>query len=144
MVRKTKAFKRVLGGLIFSVGLICTGVNAMELSFEIGDRSFKQSFPDSEATERLAEVLPVTLSFEDYGSTERIAYLPQKLNVSSNVSHNPQRGDLTYYVPWGNLAVFVKDFRHSQGLMYIGSLDEELLQAIKSSGEQQVTIKVVP
>lgn len=136
--------KRLIGSVLaLSAGLVFTmEASAMQVGFKINDRTYVQELPDSEAAQSFAAALPVTLTFEDYAATERIAYLPQKLKVSSNVSHTPKRRDITYYVPWGNLAIFTKDFRHSSGLMYIGTLDEEVLKAIEESGDSPVTISV--
>jgi hypothetical protein len=33
------------------------------------------------------------------------------------------RGDITYYAPWGNLALFYRDFPYSNGLIRLGTLD---------------------
>lgn len=32
-------------------------------------------------------------------------------------------GDITYYSPWGNLALFYRDFGHASGLVRLGRLD---------------------
>lgn len=85
---------------------------------------------------RLTERMPLEVAFEDYGSTERIAYLKEKLDVTGAPdSCTPAVGDLTYYAPWGNLAVFVKPFRHSEGLVPLGKLSPEALEAVKRSGD---------
>ena len=81
--------------------------------------------------------------FEDYGSHERVAYLKDKLYIPDSVSCNPVRGDFTYYVPWGNIAVFTKDFRTSQSLYRFGKLSEELLEAIANRGQETVTISLI-
>lgn len=53
----------------------------------------------------------------------------------------PETGDITYYIPWGNLAVFVKPFRESSGLMPLGHLTQEALDAIKASGNAKVVFR---
>jgi len=32
-------------------------------------------------------------------------------------------GEITYYAPWGNLAIFRKDFGYSEGLIRLGKFD---------------------
>lgn len=60
------------------------------------------------AARRLTERMPLEVTFEDYGSTERIAYLKGKLDISGAPdSCTPVAGDIAYYAPWGNLAVAV-------------------------------------
>lgn len=68
-----------------------------------------------------AALLPLTLQLSDFQQTERIAYLPRKLDSSGapDASH-PKAGDLAYYAPWGNLALFHRDGSRSPGLIILG------------------------
>ena len=69
--------------------------------------------------------LPATLKFEDYNSTEKISYLPTKLSGRGDPEgFIPKRGDISYYMPWGNLAIFYRDFRYSRGLIKLGILND--------------------
>lgn len=95
------------------------------------------------AARRLTERMPLEVTFEDYGSTERIAYLKGKLDISGAPdSCTPVAGDIAYYAPWGNLAVFVKSFRHSEGLVPLGKLSPEALEAVKRSGDTVLRFEV--
>ena len=95
------------------------------------------------AARRLTERMPLEVTFEDYGSTERIAYLKGKLDISGAPdSCTPVAGDIAYYAPWGNLAVFVKHFRHSEGLVPLGKLSPEALEAVKRSGDTVLRFEV--
>ena len=98
----------------------------------------------NDAAKDFAAKLPLKLKFEDFGSTERISYLPKSLNLgSASRSCDPQKGDITYYIPWGNLAVFVRDFRPSDNLVPLGKLSPEALKAIQESGSKDVEISLV-
>ncbi len=45
-------------------------------------------------------MLPLTLPFEDYAETEKIAYLPGKLTTQTAPEGiDPQVGDIAYYAP---------------------------------------------
>jgi len=80
--------------------------------------------------------LPMTLTFEDYNSTEKISYLPETLTTENAPdSFTPVAGDVALYAPWGNLSVFYKDFRDSHGLVSIGHIDEgiEIFSEINGS-----------
>lgn len=69
--------------------------------------------------------LPITLKFEDYNSTEKISYLPEKISGEGEPEgFTPKRGDISYYMPWGNLAIFYRDFRYSRSLIKIGFLND--------------------
>ena len=78
---------------------------------------------DNDAARNFYAMLPLKLSFEDFNSTEKIATLPQKLSLgSSPTSCDPEKGSFTYYIPWGNIAVFYRDFRPSRNLVPLGSV----------------------
>lgn len=69
---------------------------------------------------------PLTVNMEDFHQTERIAYPPRKLDTSDAPdAATPTAGDLAYYSPWGNLALFYRDGPHSPGLVILGRLDDD-------------------
>lgn len=37
---------------------------------------------------------------------------------------NPSIGDLMYYEPWGNVAIFYEDFEYAGGLIPLGHIDD--------------------
>ena len=75
------------------------------------------------ASQDFLSLLPLTLTFEDYNGTEKISYLPRKLNTQGSPSRcKPSVGTFAYYAPWGNLAIFYHDFRQSNGLVPLGRI----------------------
>ena len=126
-----------------SLSLTSGEAMAHKLNFAFANGNYQVEIDENSNNAKLIAALPLTLTFEDYGSHERIAYLEGKLDIPVSVSCNPVRGDFTYYVPWGNIAVFTKDFRTSQSLYRFGKLSEELLDAIANSGQETVTISVI-
>ena len=84
--------------------------------------------------------LPATLKFEDYNSTEKISYLPTKLSGQGEPEgFTPKRGDISYYMPWGNLAIFYRDFRYSRSLIKIGTLNDiDKLASMRGSFEVKI------
>ncbi|MBN1971717.1 MAG: hypothetical protein JXR48_13665 [Candidatus Delongbacteria bacterium] len=61
---------------------------------------------------------------KDYAGTEKISDLPKKLNAKESPSgYDPKIGDLTYYSPWGNIAIFYKDFGYAAGLIHLGEIE---------------------
>ena len=110
------------------------GTNAMSetIQMKIGEAAYPIELLENDAARSLSSRLPLALQFEDFGSTERIAYLNPKLSVgSSPMRTTPQTGDLAYYMPWGNLAAFVKPFRESEGLVPLGKIPPEAIRALK-------------
>jgi hypothetical protein len=54
----------------------------------------------------------------------------------------PSAGDLAYYSPWGNLAIFYEDFRYSAHLVRPGRIDSGV-EALKRPGCLRVTLEPV-
>lgn len=79
----------------------------------------------SASAESLWAMLPVTVDFEDFNGTERIAYTDEKISTEgAPASYTPNAGDITLYAPWGNIAVFYRPFRESRGLVPLGHFVE--------------------
>ena len=99
---------------------------------------------DSKATTEFVAMLPITLQFRDYNSTEKVSDLPRKLSTSgSPAGFDPSVGDLAYYAPWGNLAIFYRDFGYSNSLVLLGRLEAGIEILAAKKGEFSVHIKVV-
>jgi hypothetical protein len=99
---------------------------------------------DNPTSKDFLSLLPLTLTFEDYAGTEKISYPANKLSTEEAPSGiDPTVGDFTYYAPWGNLAIFYKDFGYSNGLIKLGEIESgvETFQDINS--DFTVTIEKV-
>ena len=89
-----------------------------------GETVLEATLEDTASARDFASVLPLELELEDYASTEKIAYLPRKLSLEcAPAGVTPRAGDLCYYAPWGNMALFYRDFAYSPGLVRLGALD---------------------
>lgn len=79
---------------------------------------------NSKAGDDFLSLLPLSVKAEDFNSTEKIFYLSKKLNTQNEPDGiNPKAGDITYYAPWGNIAIFYRDFRYSNNLIYLGRFE---------------------
>ena len=117
--------------------LMSGNVMAQNIQIKVDGKAYAGGLNGNDAAKDFAAKLPL-------GSTERISYLPKSLNLgSASRSCDPQKGDITYYIPWGNLAVFVRDFRPSDNLVPLGKLSPEALKAIQESGSKDVEISLV-
>jgi hypothetical protein len=99
---------------------------------------------DDNATSRdFASLLPLTLPLDDYNGTEKISDLPKKLSTRGvPEGMTPVAGDIAYYAPWGNLAIFYKDFSYSRGLVKLGAF-EAGAGALERSGNLRVSIRPI-
>ncbi|MDU1910707.1 cyclophilin-like fold protein [Fusobacterium sp.] len=129
------SLKIILTGLIILFSIKAYS-SERKIKFSFNDKEIIVALEDNRAAESLLKQLPLTLRFEDYSNTEKISYLPEKLDVSQAPdSCTPHTGDLTYYSPWGNLAFFYKDFGYSKGLILLGKIEsgmEELKELDKA------------
>lgn len=79
---------------------------------------------DTKAAQEFAAMLPLTLRLEDYNGTEKISDLARKLTrEGAPAGFDPSAGDIAFYAPWGNLALFYRDFRYSEGLLPLGRIE---------------------
>ena len=87
-------------------------------------------------------LLPLEVTLEDHAGTEKITYLPRKLSIAGAPDGvTPVAGDLAYYAPWGNLAIFYRDFRYSPGLIRLGRITSPL-EALRFNGKAQARIAI--
>ena len=99
---------------------------------------------DNSAANELYEMLPLKLTFEDYNQTEKISYLPESLSAEGMPnSFDPDVGDFCYYVPWGNLSLFYKDFRNSTSLISLGHVDSGIETIAGITDDFTVTLEAI-
>ena len=99
---------------------------------------------ESQASREFLEMLPLTLTFEDFNNTEKIATLPDELSTEGLPSgYTPEVGDFSYYAPWSNISVFYKDFRYSNSLYKLGRVESGIEILENMNGNFEVTIERV-
>ncbi len=97
---------------------------------------------DSAATRDLVEQLPLTVKLSDHARTEKIAYPPKKLSIGgAPAGYDPSVGDVTYYAPCGNLAIFYEDFGYAKGLVPLGVVESGLEDLSAIEGDRSVVIE---
>ena len=108
------------------------------------DQTFTAVLEDSEPARDFAALLPIELVLSDYNRTEKIADLPRRLSTEGAPDGiDPMVGDIAYYAPWGNLAIFYRDFGYSRGLVRLGRL-EGGVDALAKIGGAPVRIERIP
>ena len=116
---------------------------AMKISIKVGDKVITANMVNKPKSRDFVSLIPMTLTLEDYAATEKISYLPRRLSTEgAPAGSDPAVGDITYYAPWGNLAVFYKDFRYSSGLIKLGKIDSGV-EALNVPGSITVTIALI-
>ncbi len=95
--------------------------NAPRVRMSLGKEEVIVEMFDNPASREFLSMLPLTMQFDDFASTEKIANLPRKLKSQGPLGKEV-KGDFTYYAPWGNLAVFYKGFGSASGLYIMGRI----------------------
>ena len=114
----------------------------MKIKIKVGEKEVTATLNDSETARDFASLLPLTLILEDYNKTEKISDLPKRLSTNGAPSgSDPDVGDIAYYAPWGNLAIFYKDFGYSDGLIILGKIDGDM-EAFNAPGSVKATIEI--
>jgi len=115
---------------------------SMKIRLLLNDISVIATLNDNSATQDFISMLPLSLTMENYAN-ERIAYLPRKLSdKDAPAGSTPKAGDLSYYAPWGNMAIFLEDFRYSKGLLPLGKIDSGL-ELFQQNGPFAVRIELM-
>jgi hypothetical protein len=117
--------------------------DSMKIRITLEDAVITATLTDSQTTRDFVSLLPSTLTLEDYAGTEKISYLPQKLSTEdASPGSDPAIGDITYYAPWGNLAIFYRDFGYASGLVILGKMDSNV-EALDVPGPIEATIELI-
>lgn len=96
---------------------------------------------NNDTAKDLISLLPCELDFSDFNNTEKIAYPSRELNTDNAVSGvAPAAGDLTLYKPWGNVALFYKDYNYSSDLILLGKVEKGMENISALSGKVKVEV----
>ena len=113
----------------------------MKIRLALEDTVITATLTDSNTTQDFMDLLSPTATLEDYAGTEKISYLPRKLSTAgAPAGSDPSVGDIAYYAPWGNLAIFYRDAGYASGLVILGTIDSGI-EALQVPGTLQATIE---
>lgn len=108
----------------------------MKLKITVGSRTLTATLEDNPTARDFAALLPMSVDLTDYARTEKVFDLPGGKRLSTQdapAGMDPDIGDITYFLPWGNIAIFYKDFGYAGGLIKIGHIDDGI-EALQVSG----------
>jgi hypothetical protein len=115
----------------------------MKIRIDVEGTAITATLDDTEVARDFASVLPLSLTLEDYASTEKISDLPRKLSTrGAPAGTDASVGDISYYAPWGNLAVFYRRSGYATGLVKIGAIDAGT-EALSRAGSLAVKFEIV-
>ena len=118
-------------------------VENMKIRMKFENKVLTATLRDSKTARDFVYQLPLTLTLEDYASTEKISDLPKRLSTEGAPSgSDPSVGDIAFYAPWGNLAIFYRDAEYANGLIILGKIDGDAA-SFNVPGSLKVTIEAV-
>lgn len=115
----------------------------MRIRITTSGQSFIAVLEDSETARDFASLLPIDLPLSDYNETEKVADLPRRLSTEgASEGAEPKVGDIAYYAPWRNLAIYYRDFAYSRGLVPLGRLEGDA-EALAKLGPTTARIEII-
>jgi len=107
--------------------------DTLKIFIEVGEDQFEMKLSPNPTSLSLLEQVPFTVEFDDFAGLEKIFYPPKKLSKDNAPNGaKPQKGDVMYYSPWGDVALFYKDASFASGLIPMGTIEDidALVQAL--------------
>ena len=118
-------------------------VEGMKIRMNVEGEVVTATLDDNATSRDFVSLLPLTLTLKDYAETEKVSDLPKRLSTEgAPPGADPSVGDIAYYAPWGNLAVYYRDFGYSDGLVKLGKIDSGV-EALNRPGPLKVTIELI-
>ncbi|MDO3382433.1 cyclophilin-like fold protein [Gilvimarinus algae] len=115
----------------------------MKVSVMTGDHQWTITLIDSPTARDFFNRLPIALTLEDFAGKEKIAKLPEPLTLAeAPAGTTAQAGDLAYYAPWGNLAIFYQNSGYARGLIPLGHFEQDLAPLL-NAGSAIIEIKMI-
>lgn len=115
---------------------------AMKINITVGGRTITATMEDNAAARDLSSRLPLEITLNDYNNTTEKIFYPDPALKTEGVKRGcaPVPGDITIYAPWGNVAIFCKNWSYSNDLIKIGHIDGDGISALTVSGDVKVKI----
>lgn len=114
----------------------------MQLKITIGENTATAILYDNRTSRDFVTMLPLTVVLDDYAYAEKIFYPSRTLSTEdAPKGFKPSEGDITLYEPWGNIALFYKDFSYSNGLIPLGKITNGI-EYFKAKGRINITIEL--
>ena len=90
----------------------------------VDNQTITAQLADNPTARDLADQLPLTVTFRDFNSVEKIAKLPRALTMDGvPPGDDPDINDIGYYAPSGDLVFYYGNVGYWKGIVRIGRLD---------------------
>ena len=109
------------------------GETSLKIGITVGSRTITATMEDNAAARDFLSRLPLEVTLSDYSNALTTSKVAR--------SCTPAPGDITIYVPWGNVAIFYKNGSRSNDLIRIGRIDGNGIEALSIPGSLSVRIE---
>ena len=109
----------------------------------LAEQTITAQLANSPTAQDLTDQLPLTLTFRDFNSVEKVAELPRPLTMDGvPAGDDPDIGDIGYYAPSSSLVFYYGDVGYWNGIVRIGRFADRDIELIKRQPDGfQVTIE---
>jgi len=119
-------------------------ISTMKIRIKVEKEVLTATMLDTETSRDFLSMLPLKLRMKDYSGAEKISDLPRKVSTENAPSGcDPSVGDIAYYSPWGNLAVFYNDSGYANGLIKLGSIDGGIEKLASRQGDFEAVFELM-
>lgn len=115
-------------------------VASLKVKISVGDRIISATMEDNAAGRDFLSRLPLEVTLNDFNNTTEKIFYPEPALTLEGAKRGcaPVPGDITIYAPWGNVAIFCKNWSHSNDLIKIGHIDGDGISALTTGGDIKV------
>ena len=116
---------------------------SLKANIAVADRTITATMEDNAAGRDFLSRLPLEVTLSDYNNTTEKIFYPAPALTTEGVARGcaPVPGDIAIYAPWGNVAIFCKNWSYSNDLIKIGRLDGNGIEALTVGGDMRVRIE---
>lgn len=115
-------------------------VASLKVKISVGDRIISATMEDNAAGRDFLSRLPLEVTLNDFNNTTEKIFYPEPALTLEGAKRGcaPVPGDITIYASWGNVAIFCKNWSHSNDLIKIGHIDGDGISALTTGGDIKV------
>lgn len=113
---------------------------SMKVKMTVGGRTVTATMEDHAAGRDFLARLPLEVTLADFNNTTEKIFYPSPALTIEGVTRGcaPVAGDITIYVPWGNVAIFCKNWPQSRDLVRIGHIDGDGISVLSAYSDEVV------
>ena len=115
--------KVLIFGLFFALGGILMAAD-MRIKLTNNNKTIIFLLNESPQSRAFYSQLPIKVSLQNYSTNEKIFSLEKRLPLENGIERGGKSGEIAYFSPWGNVAIYYGDFSQYRGLFVMGKAVE--------------------